>query len=231
LQLKKFAVLYPDDNYAQEILKLFYREVTRRKGSIVWAEPYKNDQTNFGDQIKKLAVTMENARPGDGVTDHSLPKTINFEALFIPDSYQAVKMVVPQLVYYDLHGVRLLGLNGWNSQELLAMENGYLEGAIFTDGFFVESTYPQAADFVEKFYAAYSREPDVMEAQVFDTAGMAVKIISENNGDTREKFRDGLQGIMAYPGVTGRTAFSATRDAEKEAFVLTVKDGKIIQVK
>lgn len=231
LRLRKFAVLYPDDSYAQEILKLFHREVTRRQGSIVWAEPYKNDQTNFGEQIRKLAVTMENTQAGDGVTDQPPPKTINLDALFIPDSYQVVKMIVPQLVYNDIHGVRLLGLNGWNSRELLAMENGYLEGAIFTDGFFAESNYPGAIDFVEKFYAAYGREPDVMEAQIFDTAGMAVKIISENKSETREKFRNSLQGITAYPGVTGRTAFSLTREAEKDAFVLTVKDGKIIQVK
>ncbi len=231
LQLRKFAVLYPDDGHAPEIMKLFYQEVTRRKGSIVWAEPYKNDQTNFGEQIRKLVGTMEITRAGDEVTDQPPSKTINFEALFIPDSYAAVKMIVPQLVYNDIQGVRLLGLNGWNSRELLAMEDGYLEGAIFTDGFFVESSHPGAIDFVDKFYAAYGREPDVMEAQVFDTAGMAVSIILENKGATRENFRDGLQGIRAYPGVTGQTSFSATREAEKDAFVLTVKDGKIIQVK
>ena len=231
LQLRKFAVLYPDDGHAPEIMKLFYQEVTRRKGSIVWAEPYTNDQTNFGEQIRKLVGTMEITRAGDEVTDQPPSKTINFEALFIPDSYPAVKMIVPQLVYNDIQGVRLLGLNGWNSRELLAMEDGYLEGAIFTDGFFVESSHPGAIDFVDKFYAAYGREPDVMEAQVFDTAGMAVSIILENKGATRENFRDGLQGIRAYPGVTGQTSFSATREAEKDAFVLTVKDGKIIQVK
>ncbi|MCX5831942.1 MAG: penicillin-binding protein activator [Deltaproteobacteria bacterium] len=231
LQLRKFAVLYPDDGHAPEIVKLFYQEVTRRKGSIVWAEPYKNDQTNFSEQIRKLVGTMEITRAGDEVADQPPSKTINFEALFIPDSYPAVKMIVPQLVYNDIRGVRLLGLNGWNSRELLAMEDGYLEGAIFTDGFFVESSYPGVIDFVDKFYAAYGREPDVMEAQVFDTAGMAVSNILENKGATREKFRDGLQGIRAYPGVTGRTSFSATREAEKDAFVLTVKDGKIIQVK
>jgi branched-chain amino acid transport system substrate-binding protein len=231
LQLRKFAVLYPDDGNASEIMKLFHREVTRRKGSVVWTESYKNDQTNFGEQIRKLAGTMENTRAGDEGLGQPSPKIINFDALFIPDSYPAVKMIVPQLVYNDIQGVRLLGLNGWNSRELLTMENGYLEGAIFTDGFFVESTYQGAIDFVDKFYAAYGREPDVMEAQVFDTAGMAVKIIAENKGETREKFRDALQGIKAYPGVTGRTSFSATREAEKDAFVLTVKDGKIIQVK
>jgi ABC-type branched-subunit amino acid transport system substrate-binding protein len=231
LQLRKFAVLYPDDGHAPEIVKLFYQEVTRHKGSIVWAEPYKNDQTNFGEQIRKLVGTMGITRAGDEVTDQPPSKTINFEALFIPDSYPAVKMIVPQLVYNDIQGVRLLGLNGWNSRELLAMEDGYLEGAIFTDGFFVESSYPGAIDFVDKFYAAYGREPDVMEAQVFDTASMAVSIILENKGATREKFRDGLQGIRAYPGVTGRTSFSATREAEKDAFVLTVNGGKIIQVK
>ena len=231
LQLRKFAVLYPDDGHAPEIMKFFYQEVTRRKGSIVWAEPYKNDQTNFGEQIRKLVGTMEITRAGDEVTDQPPSKTINFEALFIPDSYAAVKMIVPQLVYNDIQGVRLLGLNGWNSRELLAMEDGYLEGAIFTDGFFVESSHPGAIDFVDKFYAAYGREPDVMEAQVFDTAGMAVSIILEKKGATRDNFRDGLQGIRAYPGVTGQTSFSATREAEKDAFVLTVKDGKIIQVK
>jgi hypothetical protein len=31
--------------------------------------------------------------------------------------------------------------------------------------------------------------------------------------------------------VTGKTSFSPSRDAEKELFVLTVKDGQIIQVK
>ena len=231
LRLKRFAVLYPDDAYSLEILQLFHTEVMRRRGTTVWAEPYKIGQTDFSELVGKLTGSLSNAPLGEGVTLQPPPKTLNFEALFIPSSYQSVKMVVPQLIYNGIQGMRLLGLNGWNSRELLTMENGYMEGAVFTDGFFVESTYPPALDFADKFYAAYGREPDVMEAEVFDTAGMAVKIISENKGGTREKFRGSLQGVIAYPGVTGRTSFSMTRDAEKEAFVLTVKDGKIIQVK
>jgi branched-chain amino acid transport system substrate-binding protein len=231
LQLRKFALFYPDDGNALEIMQLFRNEVTQRKGSVVWAESYKNDRTNFGEQIKKIADAMENTQAKDGGAGQSLPKIINFDALFIPDSYQAVKMIVPQLVYNDIQGVRLLGLSGWNSPELLTMENGYLEGAIFTDGFFAESAHPEAVDFVDRFSAAYGRKPDVMEALVFDAAGMAVKIIAENKGATREKFRDALQNISRYSGVTGRTSFSALREAEKDVFVLTVKDGKITEVK
>ena len=41
---------------------------------------------------------------------------------------------------------------------------------------------------------------------------------------------DTLQ-LNRYPGVTGRTSFPPTQDAEKELFVLMVKDGKIVHVK
>src|SRR3990167_7097664 len=99
-------------------------------------------------------------------------------------------MIVPQLAYFDIQGIRLLGLSGWNAPSLLVTDSDYLEGAVFTDGFFVEGIYPETIDFVELFHAAYGREPDVMEAEVFDAAGIAVKIIRENTGSTREKFRE-----------------------------------------
>lgn len=232
LQLRRFAILYPEDGYAPEMVKLFHQEVRRLKGSIVWSEGYKSGETNFSEKIRKLTDMTEKSRTGNNLPGQPMQRTFSFEAFFIPDSYRAVKMIVPQLVNYDVQGVRLLGLNGWNSQALFSMEEpGNLEGAVFTDGFFAESIYPEASDFVEAFYAAYGREPDVIEAEVFDSAGMAVKIIKESRGLTREKFRDSLLQIRAYSGVTGRTSFSPQRDAEKEAFVLTVQNGKIVQIK
>jgi hypothetical protein len=36
--------------------------------------------------------------------------------------------------------------------------------------------------------------------------------------------------LKGYPGVTGRTSFPPSRDADKALFVLTVKSGQIIQV-
>ncbi len=233
LQLRRFAVLYPDIAQAREMAGLFRREVTRHGGTIVWAGAYKSDQTDFDEPVRKLTEATEVTRIGNDQAGGAPFPSFSFQAVFIPDSYRAVKMIVPQLVNYDVRGIRLLGISGWNSPELLYMEEpGNLEGAVFADSFFAAGIYPPTLDFVDRFYASYSREPDVMEAEVFDAAGMAVKILMEGKGGlTREKFRNGLLGIRSYPGVTGRSSFSPQRFIEKEAFVLMVKDGKIVQVK
>ena len=161
-----------------------------------------------------------------------LPKPApDFEALFIPDSYDRVAMIVPQLAYYDLTGIRLLGTSGWDSPELLKTDPKHLEGAVFVDGFFADSFRPEANDFIENFYMAYDREPDTMEALVYDAADMAVRVLVENRGGTRDAFRKGLLQLNRYPGVTGRTSFPPTRDAEKDLFILMVKAGKIVHVK
>ena len=140
-------------------------------------------------------------------------------------------MIVPQLAYYDITGIRLLGTSGWDSPELLDTDPERLQGAIFVDGFFANSFRPEVNRFIEAFYMAYRREPDMIEALVFDAADLAVRLVIENRGRTREDFRKSLLQVRGYQGATGRTSFSASRDAEKELFVLTVKGGQIIQVK
>jgi branched-chain amino acid transport system substrate-binding protein len=115
--------------------------------------------------------------------------------------------------------------------ELLKDDPGHLQGAVFVDGFFTDSFRSEVNDFIEAFYTAYGREPDTMEALVYDGADIAVKLLVENRSGTRDAFRKELVQIKGYPGVSGKTSFPPSRDAEKDLFILTVKDGRIIQVK
>jgi ABC-type branched-subunit amino acid transport system substrate-binding protein len=154
-----------------------------------------------------------------------------FEALFIPDAYHRVAMIVPQLAYHDITGIRLLGTSGWDSPELLKTNPELFEGAVFVDGFFSDSFRSEAGNFTEAFYLAYGREPETMEALVYDAAHMAVQLLIEERGQNWETFRDALAQVKDFPGVTGRTTFPPSRDAQKELFVLTVRDNQIIQVK
>jgi branched-chain amino acid transport system substrate-binding protein len=228
--LRRFAILYPEDPYGREMARLFREEVLRKGGEIVREKSYKTDQTDFGEEIRALAGLPPDS-PAPDVPAMAPPKpNPGFEALFIPDSAARVAMIVPQLAYYDLTGIRLLGTSGWDSPELLDTDPERLQGAIFVDGFFANSFRPEVNRFIEAFYMAYRREPDMIEALVFDAADMAVRLVIENRGGTREAFRNSLMQVRGYPGVTGRTSFSPSRDAEKELFVLTVKDGRIIQV-
>jgi branched-chain amino acid transport system substrate-binding protein len=228
---RRFAVLYPDDLYGREMSRLFKDEVRRRGGEIRKEKSYKTDQTDFAEEMAALGGTAP-VKDGAEVAAEIPPKTApGFDALFIPDSAFRVAMIVPQLAYYDLTGIRLLGASGWDAPELLKTDPEHLQGAVFVNGFFANSFRPEVNPFTEAFYMAYGREPDSMEAHIYDAAGMAVRILSENRGGTREAFRNALMQIKGYPGVTGKTSFPATRDAEKELFILTVKDGQVMQVK
>ena len=233
MDLRRFAVLYPGDNYGREMEKLFRNEVQRQGGEIQQVKSYEKTQTDFGDEIKAIAgirVTSAEGSENKNPEDEHKP-VIEFDALFIPDSPARISMIVPQLAFYNVRGVKLLGTSIWHSPDLLKTGAEYLEGAVFTDGFSLNSFYPETNDFINVFYTNYSREPDIMEALVYDAAAIIVNTIKENDIETRDQLRDRLLRLRNYRGVTGKTSFSGTRDAQKDLFLLMVKDGKIVQVK
>ncbi len=61
LSLKRFAIIYPDDQAGREATALFRREVTDIGGEIVSAEPYETEQNDFSVQIKKMGGMRDGA--------------------------------------------------------------------------------------------------------------------------------------------------------------------------
>lgn len=52
--LKRFAILYPDEKYGATFMNLFWDSVIEHGGKVVGCEPYKGEETDFADPIKKL---------------------------------------------------------------------------------------------------------------------------------------------------------------------------------
>ncbi len=55
LKLSRFAILYPEENYGEMFMNLFWDEVIASGGSVVGVESYRPDQTDFSIPIRKLA--------------------------------------------------------------------------------------------------------------------------------------------------------------------------------
>jgi len=229
LGIRNFAILHPGDHYGTEMMHLFWDEVLRQGGQIRGVEAYSSDQTDFGKEIKLL--TGLNFSEEDKRSDKNPKPVVDFDALFIPDSCSVVSMIAPQLVFYDVIGVQLLGTNIWNSPELLKKDSEYLEGAVFTDCFFPNSTRPEVRNFIDHFYVACGREPGNVEALAYDATDILVKLIEEGGIETRKDLRDGISRTENYPGVTGVTSFSEGRDAQKSLHILMVVDNEIIQIR
>lgn len=155
---------------------------------------------------------------------------VEFDALFIPDYADMVGMIAPQLPFYGIEETPLLGINGWNSPELIRNAGRYVEGAVFVDGFFRYSSYPFVEDFVRLYFEKYGEEPSILEAQGFDVAGMLLAILDRPGVNTREDVRLALSTLRNYPGVTGATSFDYLGEAEKLLFLLQVRNGNIVQI-
>ena len=230
LGLKRFAILYPANAYGRYFMNKLWDKVESQEGIITAVESYDPKVTDFGTEIKKM-VGLFYPRPKSNTEEEEKEEAeaeaepiIDFDAIFIPDSYERAALIASQLVFYDVLGVRLLGTNLWNSPELIEIGGKYVHGAIFPCGFFSGSGYKRVDSFVNKYKTNFGREPGLLAAIGYDTIRIVKEILKEKgkNIKTREDFRSALAGNESFDCVTGPMVFDDNRRAKRDPLLLTV---------
>ena len=156
---------------------------------------------------------------------------IDFDAVFIPDAPKKAGLAIPQLAYYDVRDVLLLGTNLWNSTTLLKMAGGYAKDALIVDGFFSESKSGKIKQFVMEFQQVYGRTPGLIEAIAYDNAMIVLRTMSQIATDSRRELKQAFLEIGDYQGVSGHTAFLPNGEADKSLQMLRINKGKFVEVK
>jgi ABC-type branched-subunit amino acid transport system substrate-binding protein len=237
LHLQRVAVLYADDTYGTSLRDAFVTPLREFGGEVVAIAAYAPDATEFSKPIKAIGgvddETLQDLRAGATVTatEHA-PSGVHspiYDAIFIPGDYDKVALLVPALAFYNIHGVQLLGTDGWNAEEILAIGDHSLEGAIFVDGFFADSPASAVQEFVEQFRQRYNKAPDLLAAQAYDTLLIIAQAL-QDGAKTRSALRDALHNVHNFPGVSGTTSFNADGDAVKIPFLLSIQNGRIVQL-
>ncbi len=237
--IKKFAILYPKENYGTTFMKLFQDEARANGGKIIRVEPYDPALTDFTDSIRKLAGSINIAgrdinesSPADKNKKISDGLPVDFEAVFIPDSPAKAGLIIPQLAYLDIRNVFLLGTNLWHSQKMIEMAGEFLENwAIIPDGFHGENDSDKMREFVISFAGKYGEEPEFIEAVAYDTAMILFQTMSMPHVRAPDSVRNELFRIKNYKGLTGITSFEETGDASKKPYILTISKGTFVELK
>lgn len=235
LGLSRFAILYPDEKYGKTFAELFQDEVDACGGEIVKIEPYDPDQTDFADPIKKLAesdmefIEHPEEKEVGPVPDQTKP-VIDFDAIFIPDGPKTSGLILPQLVFYDVEGIQLLGTNLWHSHRLIHMAQQFVQGAIMVDGFFAESNSEKVKDFVDLFEETFGKKPGFIEAVSYDTAMILFDLVSRNDIQSRSQVKDEIINLRNFHGLTGETFFDNTGDAHKKLYLLQIEKDNFIEL-
>jgi ABC-type branched-subunit amino acid transport system substrate-binding protein len=155
---------------------------------------------------------------------------VDFDAIFIPDSPKTVGLIIPQLAFYDVKDVYLIGTNLWHSDALIKMASRYVQGAIMPDGFFAGSSAPVVQDFVKAFEDTYEEKPEFIEAVVYDSAMMVFSVLIQSDLRFKSELRNGLLNLADFSGVTGPTYFDENGEAQKQLYLLRIKGRKFVEL-
>ena len=212
--IKSLAILAPETEYGRGFAAKFRAGVEARGAMLVEEVSYKPEQTDFTVQIKKLAhLPPGNYKPG--LPDSPKPQ-INFQALFMPEGPERVAMLAPNLAYFDVINLWLLGTNLWHSDRLWDLAGRYLQWAAFPDAFNPDSTDPDTSRFVSEFQQAMGRQPNVLDAHGFDAARLVHHFLGGAEPPrTRGELRQSLSTISGLPGVCGLMTMGPDRRVRK----------------
>jgi branched-chain amino acid transport system substrate-binding protein len=228
--LKRFAILYPDDGYGTYFMNKFWDKVESLGAEVTAVEAYDPKETDFAEPIKKM-VGLYYPRPKpeteenrEEVPEEEPEPIVDFDAIFVPDSYERGGLVVSQLPFYDVVNVTILGTDLWNSPELIEVAGRYVHGAIFPSGFFPGSRFRGVSSFVEQYKVSFQDKPGLLAAIGYDTIRMLKDIMREEGGNirTRADLLAALTSIQGFEGVTGPMVFNSERRAERNPLLLTV---------
>ncbi len=234
--LKRFAILYPDNSYGQFFLNIFWDRLEEMGGMVTAVEPYKADETDFAEQIKRMTglyyprpesltqklLAMRTPEEEESVIFPEKPQPIiDFDIVFIPDNFQRVAMIAPQLAYYDVLDVLLAGTSAWQSPQLIETAGDYVQGAIFSSGYFEGLGDAGVDSFVEEYKANFDAEPGILAATGYDTIKYLMEVISDEDVRTRRTLKKALL-YYYFDGVTGGISFDSHGEVEKESLLLTI---------
>lgn len=213
LGIRKVAIIRNGkSSYSSGLAEFFADKFQKLGGQVIANHAFSVDEADFPELLRKIEQTSANA-------------------LFLPLYYSNILEISKALPRGSKW--KLLGGDGWESEELIKKDHPNLIGAYFTSHFSAELKTPEAVRFVQAFRKRYDTEPDATAALGYDAANVLIAAIRKvgkeyKNGD---KIRAALQNLETFKGVTGTIHFDEHRNAVKPIHILQVQKGKAHLVK
>jgi hypothetical protein len=231
----------PTTPFGENAARIFQDAVTARGGTVNARASYSTDQKDFRATAKTLGKKDYKARAGEFAHLRSqaaaarqdpdkvvLPPLVDYDAIFIPDSYQRVALLASALAFEEFPVGRfkahrddapltLLGLNAWNNDELARRGGTYVQDCIFVDAFYAGASAPPTTSFVDAWHGSQKGEPTVVEAVAYDTTRLVAAAMSAGGDRTVA-----LRAARLPDPVAGTRGFGDDRELARDWTLLTV---------
>ena len=240
--LKKFAIIVPENIYGNTIIQNFEYSTLNKDISIlskVFFDPknpdfyevaklisdYENRSQNLLDKIellkkensekskKEIKVLQRNDTYGD----------LQFDSLYIAvESFQQLSLLSSTLPYYDVDPkkIQYFGTSLWNKDAIIK-EPG------LNNSIFVSLEKDKTKIFNDLYQTLYNEVPHPIAIYGFDAVG----IISSLNNQNLKINNENILSEMGFNGLTGMFKFKEDGVVERKLALYRIKNEKIIKIK
>jgi len=124
--------------------------------------------------------------------------------------------------HVDEEPVQLLGLNAWNTPQVVQSGGRYVQDSVFVDAFWSQDSSAAVQSFIEVFTGVVERKPRVIDALTWDATRLLTAAVLEG-GEDRDAIQAAMSKIEIDDPVAGGRRFNAEREVDRAFHVLTIK--------
>jgi ABC-type branched-subunit amino acid transport system substrate-binding protein len=266
--ITKISAIYPDNAYGRRTIQ-YVNTIGRKLGiKVVDETAYGSRRVDFFYNFTSL-VRFQDMGQGHmtkaeeaqlGVTPYDLMHGITkakpyipFDGLFLIGSVGKLKLILTQLAYYNITGIKLFGLSQVDDKAFLDKYGFYMQGIVYPNGFFANSRNKLVKNFVKSYKSYYNEKPNILSAEGYDMGSIIIKSAIMHNGGNvyaqglnnkiqmngginsaeamnRKSLYRNLLNIKSFKGVCG-ISYIKDRDFIKRLYLFQLKNNKIYIIK
>ena len=225
--LERFAVLYPDDKYGSEFAHLFAQQVEERAGELVKSFPYPAEATDIGEVIIQLLPEQWRELKAEHPEEaEEKEPELEFDALFIPDSWDKIALIVPQLLFHQV-SAQFLGTSGWHSEKLFDYCRAeYLESAVFVDLYAPEERLKEFENYQFYYHQLYQEEPSLIDMQAYEVVSILVSLLERGEVKDRKQLTEMLFQVQGWKSPLGEVYVAPNGEFIHKLSVFRIEKGE-----
>lgn len=206
------ATIYAlDDEWAKSMADLTDKLAPANGVKVIGKESFKTKDTDFRAPLTKIA-----ANPPD------LLAVIGLE--------NEASLIMKQARQLGIKS-KFLGYSSFSSPKLLELAGPAAEGSITGVAFLQEADRPGTKAFVQAYKARYGKDAPANAAHGYDAVIALATALEKAPKLDRVSVRKSLGAISDIDGATGRLRMSGKGDAQRDVFVVQIKNGTYVPLK
>jgi len=204
---KKIGFIYVNDDFGKGGFDSFKARASTYGMNIVAAEKYTRGDLDFTSQLSNI-------------------ESSGAEILVDWSRYTEGALIAKQFKNKGMTILRF-GCDGQALPKFRELAGDAANGMYYATHFSVATAQgiPTAQVFIEKFRAAYNKDPDFVGAEAYDAATATFAAIATAGKADRTAIRDALRKV-SFDGVRGKFEFDAKGDPLFTTHIVLVKDGQ-----